>query len=133
MVDEGLSLGGEQSGHIIFRDHATTGDGILTGLLLLHALLDEEETLEELVDGIVPCPQILLNVRVTEKPDLRVHPQIGPEVARIEGDLAGSGRVVLRYSGTEPLARVMVEGRDADRVRDHAERLAGLIRSELGA
>ncbi len=132
MIEDDLALGGEQSGHIIFRDHSTTGDGILTGILLIEALLDESEKLDEIVDGIVPRPQILLNVRVREKQDLRSHATIGPEVSAIEQDLDGTGRVVLRYSGTEPLARVMVEGPDEAAVRQHAQRLAALIGDELG-
>jgi phosphoglucosamine mutase len=132
MVNEDLVLGGEQSGHVIFRDYATTGDGILTGLLLLDTLADESQPLEQIVDGIKPFPQVLLNVRVQDKPDLRAHPKIGPVVQEIEAGLEGSGRVVLRYSGTEPLARVMLEGREEARINKDAERLARVIREELG-
>lgn len=132
MLAEDLVLGGEQSGHVIFRDHATTGDGILTGLLLLDALLDGAEPLEKVMDGIVPFPQVQLNVKVGSKPDLRRHPRIGPAVSEAEERLAGQGRVVLRYSGTEPLARVMVEGLDPDVVRGQAERLTRVIEEELG-
>jgi len=132
MSEENLVLGGEQSGHIIFREHATTGDGILTGLLLLDTLLEEDRPLEQILDDITPFPQVLLNVRVKSKPDLREHATIGPAVRTVEQALADSGRVVLRYSGTEPLARVMVEGCDADSVRGHAEGLVRLIREELG-
>jgi phosphoglucosamine mutase len=133
MISEDLALGGEQSGHIIFRDHAITGDGVLTGLMLVDTLLGEKESLAEIMDGIVPYPQQLINVRVREKPDLSSHPHIGPVVADIERSLEGSGRLVLRYSGTEPVARVMIEGKDDDAVREHAERLADLIEQELGA
>lgn len=133
MVGEGLVLGGEQSGHVIFSELATTGDGILTGLLLLDALIDEPQSLEQILDGITPYPQLLLNVRVREKPELRYHPRIGPVVAEVEAALEGQGRVVLRYSGTEPLARVMLEGKDDTLVRQQAELLAGVIRRELGA
>jgi phosphoglucosamine mutase len=132
MLDEDLVLGGEQSGHIIFREHATTGDGILCGLLLIDTLVEDEQSLEEILDGIEPCPQIMHNVRVREKPDLRKHPTIGPAVAGVERALADRGRVVLRYSGTEPVARVMVEGVDEKLVREHAEHLAETIREELG-
>lgn len=132
MVDEGLVLGGEQSGHVIFSDLATTGDGILTGLLLLDTLMDEPQPLERILDGITPYPQLLINVRVREKPDLASHPRIGPVVAGVESALAGRGRVVLRYSGTEPLARVMLEGKDDRLVREQAELLAEAIRRELG-
>jgi phosphoglucosamine mutase len=133
MVADDLVLGGEQSGHVIFRDHATTGDGILTGLMFIDTLVDEEQPLEAILDGIVPCPQVLKNVRVREKPDLRSHPRIGPAVTGIERAMGDSGRVVLRYSGTEPLARVMVEGTDEALVHEHAERLAKVIEAELGS
>jgi phosphoglucosamine mutase len=132
MVERDLVLGGEQSGHVIFRELATTGDGILTALLLLDGLLDEEAPLEAILDSIVPCPQVQLNVGVREKPDLRRHPLVGPAVAEVERALAGSGRVVLRYSGTEPLARIMVEGTDPAAVRAHAERLAHVVTTALG-
>jgi len=131
MVDEDLVLGGEQSGHVIFREHATTGDGMLTGLLLLDSVLAGDETLDTILDGITPYPQVLINVRVGAKPDLRAHPAVGPAVAEIERVLEGRGRVVLRYSGTEPLCRVMVEGRDRDEVQGMADRLAAVIRQTL--
>ncbi len=132
MVAEDATLGGEQSGHVIVRDRATTGDGILTGLLLLDGLLGESRPLEEILDGIVPYPQVLVNVRVREKPDLLAHAVIGPAVREVEEAMRGTGRVLLRYSGTEPLARVMVEGRDGSRVRACADRLAALIGKEIG-
>jgi len=132
MLAEGLTLGGEQSGHVIFLEHATTGDGMLTGLLLLDLLADEDESLDQILGGIVPYPQVLINVRVREKPDLRKHSKIGPVVAEIEKAIEGAGRVVLRYSGTESLARVMIEGREAEAVHKHAERLAETIRESVG-
>jgi phosphoglucosamine mutase len=132
MLAEGLGLGGEQSGHVIFLDHSTTGDGMLTGLMLLDTLVEDGLRLHEVLDDIVPFPQLLLNVRVREKPDLRAHPEIGPLVSEIETELAGSGRIVLRYSGTEPLARVMIEARDEELVRTRTERLAGAIRRAIG-
>jgi phosphoglucosamine mutase len=133
MHHEELALGGEQSGHVIFGEHATTGDGILTGLQLIDAVLAGDETLDQIVDGITPYPQVLINVRVADKPDLRTHAIIGPALAGVEDALAGTGRVVLRYSGTEPLVRVMLEGKDSEQVRQQADRLAGVIRDELGA
>ena len=132
MLDDDLVLGGEQSGHVIFRDHATTGDGILTGLLLLAALQQEQRRLGEFLDEITPFPQVQINVGVRTKPDLRKHPEVGPAVAEVERALADTGRVVLRYSGTEPVARIMVEGLDARAVRAHAERLARVVDGELG-
>ncbi|HXV77834.1 MAG TPA: phosphoglucosamine mutase [Candidatus Polarisedimenticolaceae bacterium] len=131
MIREDLVLGGEQSGHVIFRDHASTGDGILTGLLLLDAVTDGPP-LEQVMDGIEPYPQVLINVRVKSKPDLDRHARIGPAGRRTEAELDGHGRVVLRYSGTEPKARVMVEGKHAETVRRLAESLSALIEEELG-
>jgi phosphoglucosamine mutase len=131
MVRENLVLGGEQSGHIIFRDHASTGDGILTGLLLLAATA-HGPSLEQVMDGITPYPQVLINVRVREKPDLRRHERIGPAIRQTETELDGHGRVVLRYSGTEPKARVMIEGKDPQIVHKLAERLSTVIEEELG-
>ncbi|HEX6853213.1 MAG TPA: phosphoglucosamine mutase [Candidatus Polarisedimenticolaceae bacterium] len=133
MIAEDAALGGEQSGHVIFRDRMTTGDGLLTGLVLLDAILDEQTPLETILDGIVPFPQKLVNVRVASKPDLRSHPVIGPAVAQAESDLHGTGRIVLRYSGTESLARVMVEAEDPAAVERVTAEVADLIRRELGA
>jgi phosphoglucosamine mutase len=131
MTDENLVLGGEQSGHVIFREHASTGDGILTGLKLLEAQVGGPP-IDEILDGIQPYPQVLLNVKVREKPDLRSHARIGPVVEEVEAALDGRGRVVLRYSGTEPKARVMIEGKDPEIVDELASKLAGVIEQELG-
>lgn len=131
MADENLVLGGEQSGHVIFRDYASTGDGILTGLKLLEAQV-AGPSIEETLDQIAPYPQVLLNVKVREKPDLRNHSRIGPVVDEVERALDGRGRVVLRYSGTEPKARVMIEGKDPEIVNQLATKLAGVIERELG-
>lgn len=133
MVADDLVLGGEQSGHIIFRDMATTGDGILTGLMLLAAIGEEDQPLDRILDEIEPFPQVHLNVRVRTKPDLRQHPTVGSAVDEVERALADSGRVVLRYSGTEPVARIMVEGTEREAVVAHAERLAKLVADELGS
>ena len=131
MVAEDLVLGGEQSGHVIFREFATTGDGVLTGLVLLDAVVDGP-SLDTVLDGIRPYPQEIVNVRVRAKPDLRAHPRIGRVVREVEAALDGCGRVVLRYSGTEPLARVMIEGQDAASVRRLVTELARVIEEELG-
>lgn len=133
MIAENAVLGGEQSGHVIFRDRSTTGDGILTGLLLLDAVLDDATPLEATLDGIVPFPQVLINVKVGQKPDLRAHPEIGPAIVAAESSLEGRGRVVLRYSGTESLARVMVEADDDALVKTTAQRVADVIRQHLGS
>ena len=131
MQAEGAILGGEQSGHIIYQPAASTGDGMLTGLLTLRCLVEEGLSLAEFRDTIEPCPQVLINVAVREKPDMRSHPEIGPTIKELEAQMSGNGRVVLRYSGTEPKARVMVEGRDAVMVAQAAESLAAKIRSVL--
>lgn len=132
MHTDGANLGGEQSGHVIVGDVATTGDGILTSLVLLSALASSGTTLDTVVDGITPAPQLLINVRVREKPELREHPEIGPAVRDLEARLDGTGRVVLRYSGTEPVVRVMVEGDDEATVRSEATALAELLRAKIG-
>ena len=125
-------LGGEQSGHIIFRDRATTGDGLLTGLRVLDVWRASGKKLSELVAGIEPCPQVLLNVKVKSKPELSEHPQLGRIIARAGEEMAGRGRVLVRYSGTESLARVMTEGNDADEIRRIAETVAAELRTHLG-
>jgi phosphoglucosamine mutase len=132
MLAEDLVLGGEQSGHVIFREHATTGDGILTALLFLETLVAEGEPLEQILDAIEPCPQVLLNVRVRQKTDLLAHEVIGPAVREVQRAMGDAGRVVLRYSGTEPVVRIMVEGTDAAAVEAHARHLAGLVSDALG-
>ena len=133
MLEENASLGGEQSGHIIFLDHFPTGDGVLTGLMLASAVKTEGLDLAAIASGIRKYPQFLLNVWVREKPILEHHETIGPAIRRVEQRLAGEGRVLVRYSGTEPLARVMIEGADEETVRSAAQQLAGLIRREIGA
>ncbi|HEX4823767.1 MAG TPA: phosphoglucosamine mutase [Candidatus Polarisedimenticolaceae bacterium] len=132
MVTEDAVLGGEQSGHVIFRDRGTTGDGIMTGLMLLDAVLEDGDALETTMDGIAPYPQLLVNVRVKDKPDLRAHPAIGPVVAAVEREIGDRGRVVLRYSGTEGLARVMVEADDHTLVKNGVDRISAVIREYLG-
>ena len=131
MVEGDHSLGGEQSGHVIFRDTATTGDGLLTGLMLLACWRDDGGLLSEMIAGIEPCPQVLVNVKVADKPDLAAHAEIGPLLLRQEAALSGRGRLLVRYSGTESLARVMAEGHDAEEIRRIAEEVAGAIREHL--
>jgi len=130
---EGLSLGGEQSGHVVFgSDNDYIGDGIYTGLRMLRVLRATESTLGRLTEGFEPLPQVLVNVPVSRKPELAEMPAVASEVARCEERLGEDGRVLLRYSGTEPLARVMVEGPDEAEVRAMAERLARLLAREIG-
>jgi phosphoglucosamine mutase len=126
------NLGGEQSGHIVFLDHNTTGDGLLTGLQVLAIMRRKGRQLSELVAGIERFPQILVNVRVAEKPPIEEISSVCDVVRRVEKDLDGRGRVLIRYSGTEPKARVMVEGEDESRVGEYADELAESLRRAIG-
>ncbi|MCB9913776.1 MAG: phosphoglucosamine mutase [Planctomycetes bacterium] len=131
---EGLPLGGEQSGHIVFgAENHYIGDGLYTALRVLHALQTTGRTLSELAAPYVAFPQVLLNVPVVRKPDLSAVPGVSELVTHVEEELRGDGRVLLRYSGTEPLARVMVEGPDEALIHDQAQRIADRIVAELGA
>jgi phosphoglucosamine mutase len=133
MRSGGYNLGGEQSGHVVFLDHNTTGDGLLSGLQALAILRRKGRPLSELVGGIERFPQVLLNVRVAEKRPLESMPLVCERIRKVEQELAGRGRVVIRYSGTEPKVRVMVEGDDEGRVHDYARELVELLRRALGA
>jgi phosphoglucosamine mutase len=132
MLRSGANLGGEQSGHVIFLDDATTGDGMLTALKIacLVALLGP---LDELVKDLKTYPQTILNVKVRAKPPLESLPEVSRALQDAARALGDSGRVVLRYSGTEPKARVMVEAERAEDVQHWAERLAKAVRSAVGA
>jgi phosphoglucosamine mutase len=131
--ERALSLGGEQSGHIIFRDLATTGDGVMTGLLLLDLVVRQDRTLAELAaDAMVRLPQVLLNVAVVDRAGLARADGVWTEVARMEARLQGRGRVLLRPSGTEPLVRIMVEAESQGEAEAVAEGLAEVVTRELG-
>jgi phosphoglucosamine mutase len=123
---EGLSLGGEQSGHIILRDRATTGDGLLAGLVVLDAMARSGRGLADLASVMTRLPQVLVNVPLAERRPGLVD-EVGPQVAQAEIGLAGRGRVLVRTSGTEPLVRVMVEAPTVEEARSVAEDLAGVI------
>jgi phosphoglucosamine mutase len=132
MQSGGHVLGGEQSGHIIFLERATTGDGLLTSLLLLDLLRRTGFDLAGWAATIVPCPQILVNVPVRERPSLDDHPVIGEAIQAETRRMGTAGRVLVRYSGTEPKARVMVEGKDHRAVEECAARLEQVIAREIG-
>ena len=132
MVRGGYILGGEQSGHIIFLREATTGDGVLTALKFLDLLRRRRIDLAAWAATINRCPQVLINVRVGSKPPLDSLTEIREAVARVERDLRGSGRVLLRYSGTEPVLRVMVEGEDEARITRSADELKDVVVAHLG-
>jgi phosphoglucosamine mutase len=133
MLKYGYNFGGEQSGHLIFLDHALTGDGMLAGLQIMSIMLRERAPLSALAsDAFERVPQVLVNVRVREKPPLEEIPSVRKVVESVEADLAGQGRVVVRYSGTEPKARVMVEGPDQARISAQADSIVEAIRSAIG-
>lgn len=134
MAETGAVLGGEQSGHIIFRSGETwTGDGLFTALRVLEVRKREGRPLSEMAKPIVKYPQVLVNVKVATKPKLESLPELVGEAAKVESSMAGRGRVLLRYSGTEPLLRVMVEGPDARQIRVQADQLAALAERLLSA
>lgn len=132
MLAEGAVLGGEQSGHIIFGEHHTTGDGLLTALQVLDVMAETDCALGELVQGLVRSPQVLVNVPVRERRPLDEVPGIQAAVARVQAHLDGRGRVLVRYSGTEPLVRVMIEGEDEAQIRTWADEIAEEVRRRLG-
>jgi phosphoglucosamine mutase len=132
MLSTGAALGGEQSGHIIFSGRSTTGDGILTALLLLDIVHRSGQTLAQLTADLKTFPQVIVNVHVREKRPLDQIPTVCAAIAAAEAALADFGRVVIRYSGTEALARVMIEAESEPLMRHHADTIANAIRSELG-
>ncbi len=132
MVRGSFNLGGEQSGHAIFLDYNTTCDGVLTALQVLAIMKQKERSLDELTQVMEPFPQVLYNVEVKEKKNLSEFPEIEKKIRGIEKTLGDSGRILVRYSGTEPLLRIMVEGEDETRLRGFAEDLVELIKKYIG-
>jgi phosphoglucosamine mutase len=127
----GYTLGGEQSGHVIFSQYATTGDGILTGLKIGAEVARTKKTLAELATAMKVYPQVLINVKGVDKTKVDSNAAVQASVAEAEADLHGSGRVLLRASGTEPLVRVMVEAADEGTAQSWAERIARVVEAEL--
>jgi phosphoglucosamine mutase len=128
----GAVIGGEESGHVIFLDHHTTGDGILTALQLIAAMLKAGKPLSELAKLMDVFPQKLINVNVKSKPDIATVPRIMKAIAKVETDLKGEGRVLVRYSGTQNMCRVMVEGPTKEATETYCELVAGVVRSTIG-
>jgi len=128
----GYNLGGEQSGHIVFLDYNTTGDGIITALQLLAILCRRERPLEELARIMIPFPQVQRNVRVREKRDLSTIPGFEEKRREIDGRLRGRGRLLVRYSGTEPVLRIMLEGENREEIEAMADELASLVQKAIG-
>jgi phosphoglucosamine mutase len=127
------ALGGEQSGHILLPHLATTGDGMLTALVILELVARTGKTIDDLTADLKVFPQVIVNVKVREKKPLAAIPTVAAAIHAAEQELKDSGRVVIRYSGTEPLARVMIEAESSEAMKHHADAIASAIRSELGA
>jgi phosphoglucosamine mutase len=131
MQSRGASLGGEQSGHIIFSDYLFTGDGLCTALNVLRTVALSGRSLADLADDLVTYPQVLLNVRVRERVDLQSVPAIAETIQRVEARVADQGRLLVRYSGTEPLLRVMLEGQDENEIRALAQEIVDVVKKHL--
>jgi len=132
MVRREANLGGEQSGHTILLDYAATGDGLLTSLKMLEIMVERGQSLSELVKGFRLYPQILINLRVREKVPLKEIPGYEDLIEDVKKELGPQGRLEVRYSGTEPLARVMMEGPDENKLQPLARRIVNLIDSFCG-
>lgn len=132
LIRSGAAIGGEQSGHIIIPQKSLVGDGMMTTLFLLEAVRERGKAFSELTTGFVKFPQVLVNVKVKEKQPFENINEIAAEAKRIESELDGSGRLLLRYSGTENLARVMIEGKEQAVIEEQARRLADVIQRQLG-
>jgi phosphoglucosamine mutase len=132
MLARGLSLGGEQSGHVIFSDYLFTGDGLCTALNVLRVVALTGKSLADLAADLVSYPQVLLNVRVREKTDLASVGPIAAAIDRVQSRVAGQGRLLVRYSGTEPLLRVMLEGKHEVDIRRWAQEIVDVVKDQLG-
>ncbi len=128
----GYNLGGEQSGHLIFLDNNTTGDGVMAALQLLAVMRRSEKPLSELAEVMIPLPQVLVNVRVRARQDIMTLPSVAAAIRGVEEKLGNEGRVLIRYSGTEPLLRIMLEGQDKYEITDWANEIADLVRQQIG-
>lgn len=131
LLKNGAVLGGEDSGHIIFLEHHTTGDGLITALQLLAIMQKEEKAVSELSKVMKTFPQVLINVDVKSKPDLKGIPEIGNVIGSVEKELGDMGRVLVRYSGTQPMCRVMVEGPTKEQTEKLAKKIAEIVKKKL--
>ena len=131
LVRRDLALGGEQSGHVIFSEHLFTGDGIVTALAVVRAMVDSGRELSALAGELVTYPQVLVNVRVKEKRALDSVPAVKAVTDAVETRLTGAGRLLIRYSGTEPLLRIMIEGKDQREIQGWADEIASAVRTHL--
>jgi len=128
MMENGCRLGGEQSGHIIFSKYASTGDGILTSLKLMEVMIAKKKTMSQLCEGLTIYPQVLKNIRVTDKAAAQNDADVQASVSEIAGKLGDSGRILVRESGTEPLIRVMVEAETEEICNDYVNFILDVIR-----
>jgi phosphoglucosamine mutase len=131
MMVDGYNFGGEQSGHLIFLDHNTTGDGLISALQVLSLMKRTEKPLSELAKAMTSVPQVLLNVKVSKKPNLDTIPDLHQAITESEQRFNGSGRVLVRYSGTESVLRIMIEGERDNVIREEADRLARIVTAHL--
>ena len=132
MIRRGIARGGEQSGHTIFADHLATGDGLATTLVIVRAVSETGREWADLAADLVPLPQVLVNVRVRQRTALAKLLEVSRLIKKAERDLVGKGRVLVRYSGTEPLLRIMIEGPDQEAIQRLAETIAARVRVDLG-
>jgi len=132
MLTDGYNFGGEQSGHFIFLDHNTTGDGLISALQVLSLMKRTQKPLSELAQAMTAVPQVLVNVKVSHKPKLETVPDLEEAIRAGERRMNGTGRVLVRYSGTEPLLRIMVEGERDSLIQEVADQLAQVVRTHLG-
>jgi phosphoglucosamine mutase len=133
MLRRNIALGGEQSGHVIFSDYLFTGDGIATSLHVLRTMSMTGRSLADLASELTSYPQVLMNLRVQQKVDLKTVPAVAAVIASVESRLAGKGRLLVRYSGTEPLLRVMLEGEDEAEIRRWGQEIIDAVRAHVGA
>lgn len=131
MTRRGIALGGEQSGHTIFADHLATGDGLATALVIVRAVIETGQELADLAADLVSLPQVLVNVRVRQRTALAELLEVSRLIEKAERDLLGKGRVLVRYSGTEPLLRIMIEGPDQEAIQALADTIAARVRVDL--
>jgi phosphoglucosamine mutase len=131
MIRRGLALGGEQSGHVIFSEYLFTGDGLATSLNVLRTMGATGRSLADLASELTTYPQVLVNVRVDRRVDLKTVPEVAQVMSAVELRLAGKGRLLIRYSGTEPLLRIMLEGEDQREISAWADEIADAVRKYL--
>ena len=128
----GHNIGGEQSGHTVFLDYATTGDGLVTALQVLCTVVESGKRLSELAACLTPMPQVLENVEIRDRTPIEQLPAVQEAIGRAEAELGDDGRILVRYSGTQPLARIMVEGENEDQIRALAGSVVSALQDAIG-